>query len=129
MSITLYNAIRHTQFIVLQQCGVFVCRYLKELVNGYYFAFDTATSHNRKWLAQFMLDEAMNQTPSVEIISEEPTGLNSTSGVTYMGWRHRFADDCQRIHLEWKQSNFCTEHTRKSYTKNSESKIKMTEND
>ena len=63
-------------------CGVFVCRYLNELVNGYYFAFDTATSHNRRWLAQFMLDEAMNHTPSVAIISEEPTGLNSTSGVT-----------------------------------------------
>ena len=26
----------------------------------------------------------MNQTPSVEIISEEPTALNSTSGVTYL---------------------------------------------
>ena len=65
-------------------CGVFVCRYLNELVNRYYFAFDRATTHNRRWLAQFMLDEAMNQAPTVEIISTDPTGLNSTSGVTYL---------------------------------------------
>ena len=37
---------------------------------------------NRRWLAQFILDESMNQTPSVEIMSVDPTGLNSTSGVT-----------------------------------------------
>ena len=63
-------------------CVFFVCRYLNELVSGSYFAFDIATSHNRRWLAQFVLDEAINQTPSVEIM--QPSALNRISGVTYL---------------------------------------------
>ena len=58
-------------------CGV-LCQYLNELVSGSYIAaFDISTSHNRRWLAQFVLDEVISQTPSVEIM--QPSRLNSTS--------------------------------------------------
>jgi hypothetical protein len=65
-------------------CGVFTCRYIYELVHRGNFQFETDTSQIRQWLAQYILDQAMAQMSSDSVTIVESTGLNTTSGVSYL---------------------------------------------
>lgn len=69
-------------------CGIFTCRYIYGLITGTGFLFDNRTSDVRRWLAQFILDEATSQADTtrgnIQIYEPPVPDPNTTMAVSYL---------------------------------------------